>query len=245
MAEHIRASRRKHHIIYKTTCLVTGRYYIGMHSTDDLNDTYLGSGLRLLRSVKKYGAAQHVREILEDLPTREAASNREKELITEDLRADPLCLNCGPGGLGAIDRPSTSEETRRKIGEKSRATPRTEEWKAKIGAANRGKKMPRTAVEKQREKMLGYKWTQAQIDKRTAGQLSSEKFKQRYRPMVINGVTYQNGREACVALNLPGGTLCYRLNSPNWLNYRYADAPEKIPTIVSARARGPYKRSSK
>ena len=111
----IRASRRKHHIIYKTTCLVTGRYYVGMHSTDDLNDAYLGSGLRLLRSVKKYGADQHRREILEDLPTREAASEREKELITEEMRADPECLNCGAGGLGAVDRPPTKDETRKKL----------------------------------------------------------------------------------------------------------------------------------
>ena len=114
MSELVRASRRKYHIIYKTTCLVTGRYYIGMHSTDDLEDGYLGSGVRLTRSVKKYGRDQHVREILECLPTREAASDREKELITEDLRADPMCLNCGVGGLGAFPRPMDTEETKLK-----------------------------------------------------------------------------------------------------------------------------------
>lgn len=117
----VRASRRKHHIIYKTTCLVTGRYYIGMHSTDDLSDAYLGSGVRLTRSVKKYGADQHRREILEDLPTRQLASDREKELITEEMRADPECLNCGAGGLGAVDRPATKEETRKKLSESGKA----------------------------------------------------------------------------------------------------------------------------
>lgn len=115
MRHQVRASRRKHHIIYKTTCIPTGRYYVGLHSTDDLNDSYLGSGLRLLRSVKKYGAGAHQREILEILPTREAASNREKELITEEMRADPECLNCGAGGLGAVDRPPSSEDTRKKL----------------------------------------------------------------------------------------------------------------------------------
>lgn len=111
----MRASRRKHHIIYKTTCLATGRFYIGMHSTDDLNDTYLGSGLRLRRSIEKYGKDQHVRVILEDLPTREAAAERERELITPELRADPQCLNCGPGGLGVVDRPPTRDEIRVKF----------------------------------------------------------------------------------------------------------------------------------
>lgn len=114
MSEPVRASRRKYHIIYKTTCLATGRYYIGMHSTNDLEDGYLGSGVRLTRSVKKYGKEQHIREILEFLASRDAASEREKELITEDLRADPMCLNCGVGGLGAAPRPMDTEETKLK-----------------------------------------------------------------------------------------------------------------------------------
>lgn len=140
-----RASRRKHHIIYKTTCLVTGRYYVGMHSTDDLNDTYLGSGLRLLRSVKKYGADQHHREILEDLPTREAASEREKELITEEMRADPECLNCGAGGLGTVDRPNTTEETRKKLSDAMKAHHASEAGEAtkqRLSEFHTGKKRP-------------------------------------------------------------------------------------------------------
>ena len=46
---------KKYHFIYKTTNLLTGRYYIGMHSTDNLEDGYLGSGKRLRHSVNKYG----------------------------------------------------------------------------------------------------------------------------------------------------------------------------------------------
>lgn len=33
----------EYHFIYKTTNLLTGKYYIGMHSTNDLNDGYLGA----------------------------------------------------------------------------------------------------------------------------------------------------------------------------------------------------------
>ena len=131
------ASRRKYHIIYKTTCQITGRFYIGMHSTDDLNDSYLGSGVRLRRSIEKHGVKNHQREILEILPTRQDASNREKEIITEDLRADPLCMNCGPGGLGATDRPATTDETRAKLSASLKGKKRTDETRAKMSIASR------------------------------------------------------------------------------------------------------------
>lgn len=34
----VQASRRKYHFIYRITCLITKKFYIGMHSTDNLED---------------------------------------------------------------------------------------------------------------------------------------------------------------------------------------------------------------
>ena len=93
-----RADRRKYHIIYKTTCLVTGKYYIGMHSTDNLNDGYVGSGKHLWRSINKHGLNNHKLEILEHLPSRVALKAREAELVNEDLLQDPMCMNLALGG---------------------------------------------------------------------------------------------------------------------------------------------------
>jgi len=62
---------QKYHILYRTTCTVTENFYIGVHSTTNLEDGYMGSGIRLLNSVLKHGKENHTREILEFFDTRE------------------------------------------------------------------------------------------------------------------------------------------------------------------------------
>lgn len=96
-----RTEQRKFQYIYKISRADgSGRYYIGRHSTDNLDDGYFGSGTRITRSVKKYGKEGHVKEILEFLPSYEALKLREKELINEELLGDILCMNIAPGGHG-------------------------------------------------------------------------------------------------------------------------------------------------
>lgn len=97
-------ARKKPHIhyIYKTTCNVTKRYYIGMHSTTNLEDGYLGSGKRLRYSIRKYGKENHTKEILEFLPTREELVIRESEIVDKILISDKMCMNLKPGGQGGF-----------------------------------------------------------------------------------------------------------------------------------------------
>ena len=94
---------KTYHFIYKTTCLKTGKLYVGMHSTDDIDDGYLGSGKILGYSRAKHGDENHVREIIEFLPTREALKLREKEIVNEALLANPLNMNLKYGGEGGFD----------------------------------------------------------------------------------------------------------------------------------------------
>ncbi len=54
---------KKYHFIYKTTNLINGKFYIGMHSTSNLKDGYLGSGKRLWFSIKYHGRENHIIEI--------------------------------------------------------------------------------------------------------------------------------------------------------------------------------------
>lgn len=93
---------KKYHFIYKTTNLLSGRYYIGMHSTNNLEDGYLGSGYLISRAIKKHGKENFVREILEFCNSREELKSREKEIV--DLReiAKEECMNLQVGGGGGF-----------------------------------------------------------------------------------------------------------------------------------------------
>lgn len=93
---------RKYHYIYKTTNLLNGKYYIGMHSTNNLEDGYLGSGKYLKRSIKKYGKENFKIEILEFLNNRKELANKEKEIVNEELIKDSLCMNLKLGGVGGL-----------------------------------------------------------------------------------------------------------------------------------------------
>lgn len=96
-----RADQRKFHYIYKITRNDgSGKYYIGMHSTDDLDDGYFGSGKMLWHSIKKYGKEVHSKEILEFLPSRKELAAREKSLVNEELLQDKKCMNISTGGEG-------------------------------------------------------------------------------------------------------------------------------------------------
>lgn len=97
----IRADKRRYHYIYKTTCIITNRFYIGMHSTENLNDGYIGSGTRLWRSINKHGKENHVCEILEYLDSRKELAKREKEIITEEMLGNSQCMNLTLGGRGS------------------------------------------------------------------------------------------------------------------------------------------------
>jgi hypothetical protein len=93
---------KKYHFIYKTTNLLSGKYYIGMHSTDNLNDGYMGSGRRLRHSINKYGKQNHKVEILEFFENRSELIQREKEIITLNEIAKEECMNLMSGGTGGF-----------------------------------------------------------------------------------------------------------------------------------------------
>lgn len=94
--------KKKYHFIYKTTNLINNKYYIGMHSTTNLKDGYLGSGKFLRSSLRKHGKENFKCEILEWCLDREKLIEREKQIITEVSIKEILCMNLKPGGKGGF-----------------------------------------------------------------------------------------------------------------------------------------------
>ena len=86
-------------VIYKTTNLVNGKFYIGKDKKND--PTYLGSGHILKFSIKKYGKENFKKEILEVCDSEEILNEREKFWIRElKCRERDDCYNIGEGGIG-------------------------------------------------------------------------------------------------------------------------------------------------
>ena len=96
------SKNKKYHYTYKTTNLINERYYLGMHSTNRLDDGYLGSGKRLYYELNKYGRDNFKFKILKHFKSREELVQAEIKLITEEDLSNPNCLNLKSGGSGGL-----------------------------------------------------------------------------------------------------------------------------------------------
>lgn len=83
------------HFIYKTTH-VNGKYYIGRHSTENINDGYIGSGKWPI-SIKDKSSL--TREIIEFVDNEDDLIKREGEYLTEHF-GKTNCMNQNPDPIG-------------------------------------------------------------------------------------------------------------------------------------------------
>lgn len=124
--------------IYITTNIVNGKQYIGSHSTDNMNDGYIGSGRCFLRSVKKYGRKNFKREILEEC---EPSLNLilEEKYIKDYNTLSPDGYNLSPTGGHGL-RGKVSEKTIEKIRKSNFGQKRSNDTKKKIAESKKGQK---------------------------------------------------------------------------------------------------------
>ena len=100
------------HIIYRTTNLVTGKIYVGKHTTQNIDDGYLGSGNVILNSIKKHGKENFSRVILHTCETADEAYIAESKIVTPEFVARQDTYNQREGGLGGV---TCTDETKAKM----------------------------------------------------------------------------------------------------------------------------------
>lgn len=85
------------HYVYKITNLLNKKIYIGVHSTESLDDDYMGSSKPLSKDLGIYGRDNFKKEILKIFNSRKEALEMEAELVNTDfiLRDDTYNINEG------------------------------------------------------------------------------------------------------------------------------------------------------
>ncbi len=86
------------HIIYKITNIVNNKIYVGKHSTNDLNDNYMGSGKYIKMAITKYGIDNFIKEILFVFDNEKEAYDMEKQIVNEEFTKRKDVYNAIIGG---------------------------------------------------------------------------------------------------------------------------------------------------
>lgn len=130
-----------YHIVYKITNLINGKIYVGCHSTDILDDGYLGSGKTLRKAYQKYGLMNFKREILSIHPTDQEMFAEEARLVNQEFLSRPDTYNIRLGGFGGFDHiwndPEVRQRLLRKTDARTASSKRTIQIAQPIGAAQR------------------------------------------------------------------------------------------------------------
>jgi len=137
------------HYIYKITNKTNGKIYVGVHSTHDMNDGYMGSGKLILNAIKKYGRDSFTKDILEIFDKAEDAFLREREIVNEDFIRRSDTYNLGFGGSGGTifqNRKAFtgnhSKETKDKIRNSNLGKQVSQETRKKLSENNFAKRNP-------------------------------------------------------------------------------------------------------
>lgn len=182
--------------VYKITNVINQRYYIGVHSTENLNDSYMGSSRVVNSAISTYGIESFKKEILFLLDSSEEAYAKEAELVTEETLKDPLCYNLKVGGYG---------------NEKGRLHPRygvkeTPEVRLKKSLAKKGLKPNNYGKKRSVE-------ANKKLSVTNAGRVTYHK------SCTIDGVKYYSAAEAARCLDMKVHNVRTRLKSekyPTW-----------------------------
>lgn len=95
--------------------MINGMFYIGKHETDNINDGYIGSGIKLKRAISEFGKINFSRRIIYELKTREEMNLKEAEIVNEKFlkRNDVYNINIGGNGWNSFINTKEVNDKRR------------------------------------------------------------------------------------------------------------------------------------
>lgn len=143
------------HYTYLITDLEDKSFYIGVRSCecDPELDPYMGSGIHILRKIKKYGVQRFHKRVLKTFSTREEAMHAEATHVSAEFlkKMQPVgCLNLQVGGCGNNlgKKLPQGKGSRAHLVKSPAQIEQQKQWMAAGIAAQKGRK--KTDAEKQR-----------------------------------------------------------------------------------------------
>ena len=114
--------KKKFYYFYIINNLLNGRFYVGIHSTYNLNDGYFGSGKLLKLAIKAHGKDNFELTILRFFDSKEEMAAFEAEVVTQRFldHYKGITYNLTTGGTGGDTFAEKSENELIAIGEKIR-----------------------------------------------------------------------------------------------------------------------------
>ena len=106
-----------YYYLYRTTNTINNNIYVGVHQTKKKNDPYMGSGILILKAIKKYGRENFKKEILEYFNNREDMLAEERRIVDEAFIARKDTYNIIVGGCGGGDIQKAHEAFKLKYGD--------------------------------------------------------------------------------------------------------------------------------
>ena len=148
-------------IIYKTTNLINGKFYIGKDSHN--NPVYYGSGIMLNAAIRKYGKENFIKEIIDTADNEDELNEKEKYWIKEtNAQNKRIGYNIASGGnVFDISTHPDIENIKRKISESHKGEKNPRCGVRLIGESNGmyGKQQSEYQKERVRQTMLNREYT--------------------------------------------------------------------------------------
>lgn len=216
----------KYHYVYIIINKINHKFYIGKHSTNNLDDGYMGSGTAINKAIQKYGIENFSKRILCFCNSAEDALVIEEFLVTDYIVSRNDSYNLIPGGIGRSSF-KHSEDTKKRISEAHLGKKFTDKHRNNISESKKGKQSPRKGVklsEEQKQKM-------SNVHK---GKFTGEK-----NPMY--GV-HRYGKDAPMFGKHFSTEAKQKISESNKGKKRTEEQKQKLSDVHKGKKRGPYQK---